>query len=113
MSDRYRSPNCLAAAHHACPHLGTTCDCPCHVTGAAYLSDRLPAPTITKVVPNPAWNEAVERRAIDLCTLAEPHTESWPCLDHRSEARRQLMDQWLGQDNRGAGQDNRGASEVA
>jgi hypothetical protein len=59
----------------------------------------VPAPSIT--VENPAFAALVEDRGTRLCLSAEPHSHSpastAPCEVHRSEARRGLMGQWLGQ----------------
>lgn len=61
--------------------------------------DLVPDPMIT--APNPAFTALVEERGAKLCRGAEPHTHSpaaaAPCEVHRSEARRGLMDLWIGQ----------------
>lgn len=43
-----------------------------------------PAPTI--IAPNPAFEEAVAKRARDLCVRAEPHATSGICVPHRAAA---------------------------
>jgi hypothetical protein len=52
-------------------------------------------------VENPAFTALVEARGTKLCLSAEPHTHSTsataPCAVHRSEARRAVMGQYLGQ----------------
>jgi len=55
----------------------------------------VPSPKI--VVDNPAFLDAVTQRAERLCAVAEPHDAVRPCVLHVNEARRQLMDQWLGE----------------
>lgn len=54
----------------------------------------IPAPTRT--IPNPDFEEAVERRARRLCIATEPHRpiSAMPCALHLSEARRALFDEW-------------------
>jgi hypothetical protein len=60
-------------------------------------TDRAPEP------PSQTWEAEVLARAVSLCNADEPHARrELPCALHRSEARRQLMDRWMGQDNRPA-----------
>lgn len=91
---------CQAGACSACQCSNTTCDHGCHVDGAARTTEPVPPPKL--VIDNPAFLVAVELRAVRLCTEAEPHDSGRehnlpPCVLHVSEARRQLMDQWLGE----------------
>jgi hypothetical protein len=63
------------------------------------LVDVVPEPMIH--VENPAFTALVDARGEKLCLSAEPHSHSpaatAPCEVHRSEARRAVMGQWIGQ----------------
>ncbi len=95
---RWVTHNCQVGACSACNWPFAACGHECHVDGAARAVEVEVVPEPMVHAPNPAFESRVEERGAKLCLEAEPHgVDVAPCVVHRSEARRALMDAYLGQ----------------
>jgi hypothetical protein len=96
---RWITHNCQVGACSGCNWPFAACAHECHVDGASRALETpavVPEPMVH--APNPAFEAMVHDRGLLVCIRAEPHgVDVAPCAIHASEARRGLMDAYLGQ----------------